>query len=129
MGRLTFKNKNGTWGLNNFDIKDVPRGLYGAICKLKDYAETGMSPQEVENLKEKCEKDRWIPITEKFPENDTYILLSYDDFTLPDIGRYEEDEQGGAFFPGDDDTSCISYGLIVNAWKPLPEKYKEDIYE
>lgn len=32
---------------------------------------------------------------------------------------------GGAFYPGDEKRSYISYGLIVNAWKPLPTAYRE----
>lgn len=60
MGRLTFKESDGTWGLNNYDIKKVPRELYGAICKLKDYEETGLSPDQIAELDElyheKCEE-------------------------------------------------------------------------
>ncbi|MCM1468098.1 MAG: hypothetical protein NC086_08115 [Alistipes sp.] len=40
MGRLTWKKPDGTWGLNNMDIREVPGELYGAVCKLKDYEET-----------------------------------------------------------------------------------------
>lgn len=60
MERLTFKNPDGTWGLKNMDIKDVPHELYGAICKLKDYEETGLTPhmmQEIDELyTEKCKE-------------------------------------------------------------------------
>lgn len=44
---------------------------------------------------------------------------------MPLVGRYETDETGGAFYVGDDEESCISQNLFVNAWKPLPEIYKE----
>ncbi|MDE6313186.1 MAG: hypothetical protein K2M46_06130 [Lachnospiraceae bacterium] len=38
MARLTYKNKNGTWGLNNgYDMHKVPKELYGVLWKLKDY--------------------------------------------------------------------------------------------
>ena len=49
------------------------------------------------------------------PETDKYILLSFDNFTLADIGRYEVDKEGGAFYPGDEDTSYSSVGIFVNA--------------
>lgn len=50
-----------------------------------------------------------------------------DIFTLPDIARYETDEQGnGAFYPGDEDKPYIGYGLVVNAWMPLPKPYREE---
>ena len=56
------------------------------------------------------EKDRWIPISER----------------LPDIARYEENDEGGTFYPGDDEKSYSSYGIFVNAWMPLPEPYREE---
>lgn len=74
----------------------------------------------------KPEFGKWIPVSERLPEDDTYILLSYENFTLPDIGRYEVDKDGnGAFYPGDEDRSCASFGLFVNAWMPMPEPYRE----
>ena len=48
MARLTYKNPEGTFGLNNgYDMHKVPTELYGAICKLKDYEETGLNPERV----------------------------------------------------------------------------------
>ena len=67
----------------------------------------------------------WIPVSERYPESDSYILLSFKNFTLPTVGRYEVDEEGGAFFVGDDDISCVSSGLYVNAWQPLPKRYEK----
>ena len=68
----------------------------------------------------------WIPITERLPETDDYILISFDNFSLPDVGRYEVDENGGgAFYPGDEDVSYASVGVIVNAWMPLPKPYRQ----
>ena len=69
----------------------------------------------------------WIPCSEMFPENDDYILLSFANFSLPLVGRYDSDgEIGGAFYIGDcdGDDTCISNNLFVNAWMPLPEPYK-----
>lgn len=71
-------------------------------------------------------KENWIRIEEKLPPKNEYVLLSYENYTLPDIGRYDEDEEGGNFYPGDDARSCLSYGLFVNAWMPLPEVYREE---
>lgn len=51
-GRLTWKNPDGTWGLKDGEIKNTPRELYGALCKLKDYEETGLMPDEVAELKD-----------------------------------------------------------------------------
>lgn len=74
--------------------------------------------------------DKWIPINEDdpttFPEVDKYVLLSFSNFTLPYVGRYEEDENGGNFYLGDDDTPLAKHDIFVNAWMPLPECYKEE---
>lgn len=71
--------------------------------------------------------DGWIPVSERLPETDDYILISFDNASIVDIGRYEKDEDGGgAFYPGDEDESYSSIGIFVNAWRPLPEPYKEE---
>lgn len=67
--------------------------------------------------------DGWIPSDEP-PKTEDYILLSFENFPVPLVGRYEEDEEGGAFYVGDDTESCVSSGIIVNAWQPLPPKYE-----
>ena len=67
--RLTFENENGTWGIKGYDIKNVPKELYGAMCKLRDYERIIESPQkllEVDKLySDKCkelaeEKKKWM---------------------------------------------------------------------
>ena len=68
---------------------------------------------------------RWIPISERLPEEEEYILLSFANYTGLDIGRYENDGENDKFYPGDDEKSYSSYGIFVNAWMPLPESYKE----
>lgn len=70
----------------------------------------------------------WIPVETKLQEDDRYILLSFENFSLPLVGRYEENEKGGAFYLGDcdEEDTCISNDLYVNAWTYLPERYKGD---
>lgn len=77
---------------------------------------------------EQC-KHRWIPVEERLPEEDNYILLSFENFSLPLVGRYEADSDGeGAFYLGDCDEgdTCLSENLFVNAWMPLPEPYRKE---
>ena len=144
--RLTEKKDDGHWSLKGVSWDDLKPGavltekvwqkLYGALWKLKDYENTGLSPKEVESLNgieriltcraEDREKHRWIPVAERFPEPGDYVLLSFSNFTLPQVGRYEEDEKGGAFFAGDETKSLVSKDIYVNAWMPLPEPYHED---
>ena len=64
----------------------------------------------------------WIPCSEP-PKTSDYILLSFSNFSVPMVGRYEENEDGGAYYIGDEDKSCVSQDIFVNAWQPLPEQY------
>ncbi len=66
----------------------------------------------------------WIPCSERLPEDNSYIMLSFENFNVPVIGRYEEDENGGAFYAGDEDETLVSQYMFVNAWQPLPEPYQ-----
>ena len=69
---------------------------------------------------------RWIPISERLPEEEEYILLSFANYTGLDIGRYEKDGENDNFYPGDEEETYASYGLIVNAWMPLPDSYMNE---
>ena len=73
-----------------------------------------------------AERNSWIPIEEALPEPGEYVLVSFSNVPLPDIGRYEEDEDGGAFYPGDEEYTYSSIGAFVNAWMQLPERYKDE---
>lgn len=100
------------------------KGFGGTIQTM--YAD-GMLDKAKEIVREVTEEynNGWISCSEKFPDNESYILLSFDNFSVPCVGRYKQDESGGAFYIGDDDETCISQELYVNAWQPLPEPYKE----
>lgn len=77
---------------------------------------------------------QWIPVMDgdgQMPEVDEegcseHILISCSNFSLPTIGQYRVDEEGGAFYDGDDDKPMTHYGLFVNAWCELPKPYRED---
>ena len=81
----------------------------------------------LDDLEEDEKENGWIPVAERLPETDDYILVSFSNYTLSDIGRYEADKDGGGtFFPGDEERSYVSFGLFFNAWMPLPKPYEED---
>lgn len=67
----------------------------------------------------------WIPV-EVPPDNDRYILLSFESFGCPLIGRYEADEDGGAYYISGEDVAASNYDAYVNAWAELPEPYRGD---
>ena len=48
---LTWSKPDGSWGLVNMELKDVPSWLYGHMMKLHHYEKTGLSPDQVEDMK------------------------------------------------------------------------------
>lgn len=82
---------------------------------------------KVHECREIAAKSQWIPVSERLPDPDKHILVSFENFSLPMIGRYTvDDDDGGTFRVGDENESFIEHDLYVNAWMKLPECYKED---
>lgn len=80
---------------------------------------------KMRNEKPRKYEDGWIDVNVDLPWNNDYILVSFENCPLPDIGRYKENEIGeGTFYPAYDGESYISKHLYVNAWRPLPKPYK-----
>lgn len=80
----------------------------------------------IEEVKEESTKpERWISVEEKLPDPEELILLSFENFTVPMIGRYTvDDDDSGTFRAGDGNKSFVENDLFVNAWMPLPETWK-----
>lgn len=112
MNRLTRKDEQGNWCLKGVAWEQLHEGqvitkplwerLYGALWKLMEYEDTGLAPEDVERvndfgksqvahllkqLSEEQRKHRWIPVEERPPEDDNYILLSFSNFSLPLIWK------------------------------------------
>lgn len=123
MGRLTEIDKYGNWGLKRIQWENLLIGvpitretyeaLYGALCKLRDYEDTGLSPAEVEELRR--QQDRWIPVEERLPEDGTYLCT----FVGELVGQ-EDPFTGMCGIENGiwDEPDCVI------AWQPLPEPYK-----
>lgn len=80
--------------------------------------------ERLKTYEDKEERDNgWIPYSEP-PKTGEYVLLSFENFSVPMVGRYEENEQGGAYYIGDEDEACIKQGIFVNAWQQLPAPYQ-----
>ena len=109
-------------------IKDKNK-LSEAMEKLAEFEEKEKCGEwldaiELAKIAIALQSQKWIPASERLPEDESYILVSFENSTMPDIARYEENNEGGTFYPGDDEVSYSNYGLFVNAWMPLPEPYK-----
>lgn len=150
--RMTEKTDSGNWCLRDVPWDQLKPGvlltektwkkLYGALWKLKDYEDTGLSPEEVESvndfeksqtyrliaeLQEEREKHLWIPVTERLPENEDSVLISFDNIPIVANGYFAVYEDGnGAWYIEGSEVTCLSQGFIVTAWMPLPEMYKEN---
>ena len=108
--------------INKDGIADVYDDTYAIVIHCESEEDQKDAELALKNVR------RWILVTEGFPEPGDYVLLSFPDFSVPAIGRYDEDEESGAFFIGDETESLVSQDMFVNAWMPLPETYKEENY-
>ena len=109
-------------------IKTIEPLMKGETRQIAESQIIGL--EEARKIVEKYKDDTgWIPVEQRFPDDDDFILLSFDNFSIPMIGRYEElEDGGGSFYLGDcdEDDTCMANNLFVNAWMPLPEPYRPE---
>lgn len=150
MEKLTEKDEQGNWCLKGVPWERLHEGqiitkslrerLYGALWKLMEYEDTGLSPEEAERfydfektqaanllnrLNEEQDKHRWIPVEERLPEKDDIVLVTIEGTcgkTLTvkciELGCYER-----TWFICSD---IKLRKMRVVAWMPLPEPYQGD---
>ena len=87
-----------------------------------DLHEIAMTEEFLESLRQltdPMDPDYYDP--ENPPETNDYVLLHFDNFDPPLIGRYEGNEEyGGNYFIGDDADPAIKQGIIVDGWMYIP---------
>ena len=141
MSRLTQKDEQGNWCLKGLPwvqlhvgqviTTEVSEKLYGALWKLMEYEDTGMTPEQVEELntfdgsqavratealQEEQRKHRWIPVAERLPEGGEEVQVTVRR-GYADIGYYDESKEE---WWASDDAGIMD----VIAWKPMPEPYQ-----
>ena len=101
------------------------------IERLAAYEDTGLTPQEIYNLKAgtilKVIGAKWIPVKERLPKEDYFVLATvngiYNHITFSDaIELGELCSDGTWFIAGYPDWNNPN----VIAWMPLPEPYQEE---
>ena len=103
-------------------------GVFSAYDDTYDIVIHCKSKEEQEEVIEHLKSTNWIPVDEKLPDPDKHILVSFENFSLPMIGRYTvDDADGGTFRVGDEDESFIEHDLYVNAWMSLPKCYNNEL--
>lgn len=126
MERLTVPDKKIPGGTARamIDARAVREEAMTIYWTLKKYEDTGLTPEEIERLKE---QHRWIPVEERLPEEDTIVLLTvsglYSCITFSDaieLGNLCSD--GEWFIEGYPDWDDPN----VTAWMPLPEPYQKE---
>lgn len=147
MDRLTEKDVCGHWRLKGLPWKNLYEGtpitretyeaLYGALCKLLDYEETGLTPEEIEmrtycTIGTPCEfqsseirKDGWIPVEERLPEDNKPVLIFAESTTISSgtITMVGACHNGFWFIQNGEDTLGFPVREYkVNYWSHLPER-------
>lgn len=107
MGRLTEKDGQGNWCIKGLPWKDTYKGqiitentqekTYGAFCKLLDYEETGLTPEQVQQLKDKNTAESPAFEGDGCDQEGNIIL---DEWSCPNCDtRYEVDYQEYDYCP------------------------------
>lgn len=143
---LTQKDEQGNWCLKGLAWKqlrvgqvitpEVSEKLYGALWKLMEYEDTGLSPEEVEHLntfdgsqaiqamellQEERRKHQWISVEERLPDTEELVLVQIrHNYCTDDWWAIKESAYVTNHWYG------IGNLCEVVAWRPRPEPYRTD---
>ena len=113
MERLTIPDKKIPGGVRRaiIDTRAVREEAMTLYWALKKYEDTGLTPNEVEQLKG---SQRWIPVEERLPEESLNSVIGWDEYRerCCFVQYY-----AGSWHLGDEP-------VRIAAWMPLPEPYR-----
>ena len=85
----------------------------------------------LEELAKRREADRWIPVSERLPEDRNLVLVTaywHETYQVMQASYFGEGEKNGWWcVPWNNCGKHMRNDLHVIAWKPLPEPYKEEL--
>ena len=64
----------------------------------------------------------WIPVTERLPNRDELVLVTYKTTSKIHLCKYLDDGSENSWWSYIDD--CCAWNNVILAWMPLPEPYK-----
>ena len=88
--------------------------------RFEDYSAGYILSDVIEEINKMPKAGEWIPVSERLPEPDTYVLVTYKNFDDFAIGADRYDQNIHDWF-------CFEESVI--AWQPFPEPYREESVE
>lgn len=95
MGRLTEHDGQGNWQLKGLYWKNIYEGavitknvnekIYGALCKLKDYEDTGLTPDQIGEIQQYREVKKAHTWGDGYDDDGNLI---YDMYDCPNCGQH-----------------------------------------
>lgn len=133
MYRLTQKDDQGNWCLKGLPweqlyvgqviTQEVSEKLYGALWKLMEYEDTGLSPEAVEDLLEEQSRHQWIPVAERLPDLWQKVIAQDHYGNIMTVSCLVNGSGATCF--GEPDEWYATVNDFIS-WMPLPEPYRPE---
>ena len=93
---------------------NVPNSLQGLVLIDEESANMAIEALSAEA--------KWIPCSERLPERDEIVLVSYKTTDTVHMCKYLDDGSENPWWSYNDD--CLAWNNVILAWMPLPKPYK-----
>lgn len=95
------------------------RDAHGVLCGYTSGVTEALD-MAIEALENKTE---WIPCSERLPNTNEVVIMSYKTTDKVHVGKYLDDGSENPWWSYIDD--CCAWNNVVTAWMPLPKPYIE----
>lgn len=105
-----------------FEVRSNPFEMFGTQCVLLKGKMGGYARSELIEVEEKKERaGKWIPCSERLPENISTVIVQVKEIEKPTFGWYMDIEKSWILSERD---FVDLKEFTVLAWQPLPESYQ-----